>query len=122
MYFDEFDKGSLGDSIALETQATTELEGETGKPHAVHLSPGEPGSHGAILRIDGTGGHWCVSTLLEIVIASAFYSTNTATGRERIWIDYGQRFVWTNVREVLAEAMPHCRTTCNLQNESESAL
>tara|TARA_R110002051_G_C8690733_1_gene492976 strand:- start:695 stop:1018 length:324 start_codon:yes stop_codon:yes gene_type:complete len=73
-----------------------------GDDEVIVLEAGQPDSHGVVLKIGNTGGHWYLSTLLE-------------SPNNQIWIDYGQRYLWTNVLEVLKEAKRHCVTCCEFR-------
>lgn len=95
-------------TITLKTMAKTIHAGAapghalTGADEVVVLETSQRGSHGVALRIGNTGGLWYLSTLLE-------------SPNNQIWIDYGQRYLWTNVLEVLKEAKRHCVTCCEFR-------
>ena len=80
---------------ALRKKLKTEALDNHGYRYAVWLlfDHSEPMGWKWILRIDGTPGSWYMSTILEGGI------------RDKISIDYGQRWDCINFREIMQEAI-----------------
>jgi len=100
-------ESEISPRVHLKTKAVSEDRNGKKYEHDVYLRFDERGivEFSAILVIDGTPGQWYLSTLLEDFADSlksdGFDGSYLTFGS--IAIDGGQRWIWTNVNDVMRE-------------------